>query len=301
MMKKIDPNILPQRNFYPGSKWVYIKIYGGIGICDNLLSDTILPAMNGLIRNGLIKQWFFIRYSDPDFHIRLRIELINIQAFGAVVAVVNKKFSKLCDSRKMIKFMIDTYSREIERYGALSIDSTEQIFCIDSDYVCKILRELRNKNPNFRWMTGFYLIDSFLECFDYNFEEKLKVIGEMSRSYSLEFGFNEHNLKQLNSVYRNRRNSIRKVLEKQFADDEWNRLYTIMDVRKKRIKNVLNSTKLASKLNVISLIHMTMNRLFATQNRFHEMVMYYFLTKYYKSSIAIDKIENKKIYRYEEN
>ena len=72
------------RSFYPGDKWLYYKLYGGVKSCDFILPIYILPMMNRLKRMHLISKWFYIRYSDPDFHIRLRIELTSNIYFADV-------------------------------------------------------------------------------------------------------------------------------------------------------------------------------------------------------------------------
>ena len=64
-----------ERNFYPGESWLYIKVYGGITACDQLLVDVIYPTIISLKRTKVIVNWFFIRYYDPDFHLRNVLQL----------------------------------------------------------------------------------------------------------------------------------------------------------------------------------------------------------------------------------
>ena len=46
------------RSFYPGSEWLYFKIYLGISTADDVLKNTIKPLMNGFLR----KSWILYRY-----------------------------------------------------------------------------------------------------------------------------------------------------------------------------------------------------------------------------------------------
>lgn len=64
---------LETRDFYPGDEWVFFKLYGGIAICDKILFTHVLPLTNFLESEGTIDKWFFIRYSDPEFHLRIRL------------------------------------------------------------------------------------------------------------------------------------------------------------------------------------------------------------------------------------
>lgn len=59
------------RTFIPGSQWVYIKLYTGEKTADDLLIQVIAPVIKKVQKAQHIKKWFFIRYSDPDFHLRI--------------------------------------------------------------------------------------------------------------------------------------------------------------------------------------------------------------------------------------
>lgn len=67
-----------QRNFNIGSEWLYYKFYCGVKTADKLLTEVIKPLTEELQTKQLIDKFFFIRYTDPDLHIRLRFHLIDI-------------------------------------------------------------------------------------------------------------------------------------------------------------------------------------------------------------------------------
>ena len=65
----------------------------------------------------------------------------------------------------------------------------------------------------------------------------------------------------------------------------------ILNRRKNDLEEItkkLNKEELQwiSDYSLSSLIHMTMNRFFKSKNRLHEMVIYFFLYKYYDSYLA---------------
>ena len=39
---------------------------------EKILTDIILPITNKLKKDGIIDYWFYIKYLDPDYHLRLR-------------------------------------------------------------------------------------------------------------------------------------------------------------------------------------------------------------------------------------
>ena len=282
------------RSFYPGDKWLYYKLYGGVKSCDFILPIYILPMMNRLKRMHLISKWFYIRYSDPDFHIRLRIELTSNIYFADVIHYIAKDIIKLCNAKMLYDYSINTYRREIERYGINAIYLTENIFYIDSELIINILKKIRRCNGNIRWEIGLYLVDRYLNCFGYSDSKKLEIIGKMSESYHKEFGFNEHNMKPLNSMYRELRPIINNILSDKSEDTIWINIASMMQKCCKEIVKLDGYKELYIHLNISSLIHMTINRLFASKNRLYELIIYDFLTRYYKSKIAIAQINYEK-------
>jgi len=79
-----------KRTFILGEEWLYYKIYCGAKTADLLLTDTLRPLLNRLTATNQINQWFFIRYTDPENHIRLRLHFNDIETMGWVIQVSKK-------------------------------------------------------------------------------------------------------------------------------------------------------------------------------------------------------------------
>lgn len=127
------PEILPRRMFLPGSEWLYVKIYAGRMTLDNLLSGRLSAVMRRLLDSGFVKQFFFVRYNDPDPHLRIRFQGNPAELFHQTV--LGELFHELemeVESRAIHKIQTDTYQRELERYGFQSINLFESIFYHDS-------------------------------------------------------------------------------------------------------------------------------------------------------------------------
>ena len=58
-----------ERIFIPGSQWLFFKLYTGTQSADVLLAEQIGPLMKRLRDCGAIDDFFFIRYTDPLFHL----------------------------------------------------------------------------------------------------------------------------------------------------------------------------------------------------------------------------------------
>ena len=77
-----------QRDFSLGSEWLYYKLYCGPLVADRVLLDAIRPLTAELQAQGLVDTWFFVRYADPDHHLRVRWHLPDARQLGAVVQVI---------------------------------------------------------------------------------------------------------------------------------------------------------------------------------------------------------------------
>jgi hypothetical protein len=80
-----------QRTFVIGDKWLYYKIYCGVKTADMLLLEVIKSLTEQLIEEKIIDRWFFIRYSDPEPHVRFRVQFIDIKNIGASTINLNKE------------------------------------------------------------------------------------------------------------------------------------------------------------------------------------------------------------------
>ena len=63
-----------ERSFTPGSAWLFVKLYTGTGgrpirCCVSFVGPVVREAM----QSRAVDRWFFIRYGDPDHHLRLRL------------------------------------------------------------------------------------------------------------------------------------------------------------------------------------------------------------------------------------
>ena len=74
------------RFYLLGSKWLYLKIYTGIKVGEDLLIKDIYPIVIQLKKKGYVSEFFFIRYSDPDFHFRVRIKMIDTSCLPVLIS-----------------------------------------------------------------------------------------------------------------------------------------------------------------------------------------------------------------------
>jgi len=263
------------RTFEPGSEWLYFKIYCSSAFSDSILLEVVKPTIDALLLQGVIREAFFIRYADPHYHIRFRLHLATdpVQnqlqtAIDQVYALV-KPFSA---NRTVWKLQVDTYEREVERYGIDEMLASEEAFFYDSQLYLRCLAdESFAEDPQKRFLTALKNMDRWLTLFGMNPEEKATFCLEMSDAFAMEFG-NDVKL-QLDLQFREWKGEILKFL----SADDYNELFTWRD-------QSLNPLALPIE-NISSYIHMSMNRWFATDQRLMEYMAYLFCGKHYNQLV----------------
>ncbi len=138
----LAPLIVRDRKaFGPGSSWIYAKVYLGKIIANTVLLDAFAPLIAELKATGAIDRWFFVRYADPAFHVRLRFHAVSDQAAEHVRAELSSLANGLLDRGIVDRITFDTYQPEYERYGdAEGLAAMESLFTIDSDRVLATLQ-----------------------------------------------------------------------------------------------------------------------------------------------------------------
>jgi len=289
-----------QRNFILGDSWLFYKIYTGPKTSDVILTEAIRPVAGKLVKEGIIDKWFFIRYSDPRHHLRVRFHYSTPENIAVIINSLLPLFRDFIDKDLVWKIQADTYKRELERYGNNTIELAESLFFHDSEMIVEFLNMIEgDEGEELRWLFSLRAMDSFLDGFMYSEEEKLHLMERLKTGSGEEFGMGRPLKKQLDGKYRQQREKIdRFMIFREEDNPDYAPILEILEEKNKRIapivREILKHRKeetLDVPLNDLmgSYIHMLMNRLFKSKNRMHEMVCYDFLYRYYRSSIARKK------------
>jgi len=143
----VHPREAPQhpreaRSIPPGGEWLFVKLYTGSAESDNVLRSLIRPFVAAMRESGLISSWFFIRYADPDTHLRIRFRGAPSALAGEVLPQLRQWCIPWFADRRIWRIQCDTYEREIERYGGVEATGlAEALFAADSDAVLAILND----------------------------------------------------------------------------------------------------------------------------------------------------------------
>ncbi len=283
-----------KRSFVIGDSWLYYKLYTGPKTADLILTEIINPIAQELLDNDIIEKWFFIRYADPKYHLRVRFHYNNPSHILEIISRLHEPFENYLEKDLLWQIQLDTYHRELERYGTKTIELSEMLFFHDSKMIVNFLNLIEGDDgENIRWLFGLRAIENLLSNFEYGDKEKLKLLEKLKTDFGIEFGMSRYLKKQLDEKYRTLREDINDfmVFTKK-TNPNFKSIIDVLDDKTNDIKDIVvkileyNKNKLLQmELDdlISSYIHMLMNRLFKSNNRLNEMVCYDFLYRYYKS------------------
>jgi thiopeptide-type bacteriocin biosynthesis protein len=287
------------RNYTPGSEWLYLKIYCGYALTEELLSTYFAEKLPEWQEQGLLENFFFLRYADPNPHLRLRFRNTEDRSKNdLLLKIIFEDLQPYLESGQIKKIQADTYQREIERYGASTMALSEQVFHADSLAVLGIVNMLEGpEGEEYRWKIAARGLDILLDDFDFSLPMKKSLLGNLQKGFAEEFGGPKLLNKQLNDKYRKHQKNIESFLDE--TEDEQNEIEDVISIFKERsavnrgvaAEIIRLSTEESGNPNqhwdlLSSYIHMYLNRLFVAKQRKHELIIYHFLEKYYASKVA---------------
>ena len=290
--KQLDTTI--QRCFAPGSEWFSMKIYAAQSTAELVLLDNILPVLEQCKAEGLFRQWFFIRYGDPDWHLRLRMQGEPEVLYGRVLPLLQQKLAPVLSCGRIHRIELFTYQREVERYGGnAAMGLVEQVFEVDSDFVIRTLLLCRVYGESVRWRMALLGVDTMLTAFGYDLLRKSELISELRQGFGQEFHEHAQLRTQLGKKYRDFQGSLQRDFAQITDDTEAEPLLEMQQLCRQlqqrlepivdKIFELQQKNQLSCSIDTLlhSLLHMFNNRIFKAYGREQELVVYDFLRRHY--------------------
>ena len=179
--------IMPvERQCFPGEDWIYLKWYAACSQHEALITGPLRNIVDRVHKQGLVDRWFFIRYNDPEPHLRLRFHARDTSSIHSLLTVALEMSIQLARSGHIQRYTLDTYEREVERYGGPdAIDLLEQVFTVDSSITSNILatRYARHLDLDLPAIAVFTL-DHFFSSWGCDLAQRLKWTHSASDKYA---------------------------------------------------------------------------------------------------------------------
>ena len=296
----------------PGSEWLYSKLYTGSATADQVLRELIAPVVAAMRAAGAFDRWFFIRYDDPDHHVRVRFHGPPARLAAEVLPAMHAATEAFMADGRVTKVQLDTYEPEWERYGGpTGLDIGERMFAIDSD-ACLAILDLMGGDEGLdaAWRLTLVGIDQLFRDLGLDLDERHRVARNAAGMLRGEYGSGEGGAlataadKALGDRFRKERGALEELF------DPARRMNTIfapgievLDARSRALVPVVAALREAERAGQLtssisemawSYAHMFANRMLRSAPRAQEMVLYDFLARLYESQKARARAQAKK-------
>jgi len=125
----------------PGDDVLFLRVSGDKGELLSVVDEIASQVIVELVADGSITHWFFLPYSDPRPHIRIRMFGAPLALYGVGLSRIRSLLAPLAIQRRIDDVRIDTYDREIYRYGGVrGLVLCEHAFCVSSEYALEFHR-----------------------------------------------------------------------------------------------------------------------------------------------------------------
>ncbi|AKD55848.1 lantibiotic dehydratase [Spirosoma radiotolerans] len=268
------------RHFAPGSQWVYLKLYAGCAYLDELLLESLPDFLTDLAQRQLIQSWFFIRYLDPQNHLRIRFLATEAQDRSLLDAVSAWANQLMTTDSRVMQVQFDTYQREIERFGSTTIEICENWFWYDSRAVLNLL-VLLNGQPDWqRLRVGCLFVHQLLIAWQYDPISQCHLVETWRDSFLREFRVDKSFQTDVNSLFRDHKHALVKP-----SPNEQILIGLLTDYHAQAAtfhKNLQTADAQSPERLLSSITHLFLNRLFIDSQRKNELIVYCFLSKLIK-------------------
>lgn len=237
--------------------YVYLKLYLDMEYADKFILNMISPFINRLDEDGILDKYFYIRYADPNFHIRLRLCAKNKALYNKLLLTVQEWVNRLYTEREIEKYEFAIYERETERYGGEEcMPEIERLFFADSDLAIQVISQKSNLNESemhtlCAWILAQTVLDLVSKDEIKNAIVSPRIDKDARRSYRM---IRDDILSLINTQGAKYNNSNFEALFKSISE----RHRICLDLRAK-FKQISMSNDLSD--TVRSIIHMTSNRI----------------------------------------
>jgi thiopeptide-type bacteriocin biosynthesis protein len=166
---------------YPGSDWLFLKFYGNSNRENEFIAFRLREICKQAVDEKLAERYFFMRYDDPEPHIRLRFNGEPTTLTTNLLPQLYEHSVTLKKEGLLSRLVLDTYEREVERYGGPeSINFAEDVFYKDSEIVQEFIYLIRNDELNFDLenLVIVSIID-YLNSFELEIDEQIEFLNSV--------------------------------------------------------------------------------------------------------------------------
>jgi class I lanthipeptide synthase len=282
--------------FLPGSEWLQVNVYCSRAACDRILRASVGPLVGRAIRLGAVSRWFFVRYGDPAFHLRLRFNGDPSALREELLPDVHRTFTQLAQGGFISRIQFDTYQPEVGRYGGSeAMRICEDIFHADSVAALELLGIFAERGDDeLPWRAAILGIHAMLDAFHFDLSQRARTLAVLEHDFGARFDLERSQLRhELGAGYRQRRGEVENLLlpggwsdgAAGSVDAALTKRGRALDLAFERLKSLASAGRLRVGLEELagSLVHMQLNRFLSSAQNAQEVVIYDWMRRAYLS------------------
>ena len=119
-----------------GGEWAFFRTY-----CNPSATHAVLRRVRASFAQfALLAEtellWFFVRYSEPEYHLRIRVKCSPRALWETVAVGIQDCIEALVSDKVLIRYDLASYEPEFSRYGGeRGVALAERVFHLDSEFV----------------------------------------------------------------------------------------------------------------------------------------------------------------------
>ncbi|OIV40467.1 lantibiotic dehydratase [Flavobacterium johnsoniae] len=266
---------------FPSQQALYFKIYIKNEQADSIILEKLNLILSELSAIKAFDHFFFIRYKDPGYHFRIRFfsDKLNLES---ILNSLNEGFQEEINSFIIDKIQIDTYEREIERYGGKTgMILSEKIFYYDSICVLNVLLWIeKNDMETQKWIIAMQGVHHLLDDFSTNLNEKITILEQLRDYYYGMISNRSQVNKKVSAFFQEKKKNIEILMDKQTFKHHFFDFFEIRSFKNNSVIAEINEAKI--RYDTENYIHMFLNRFFESDQNQQEIIIYDLLIRYYK-------------------
>jgi lantibiotic biosynthesis protein len=276
--------IIRHPKLMPMEEWIYYKLYCHSVRANELIGLIQQHIIRKLKTAGLIHNWFFIRYADPDFHIRLRFAA-DVENVPIINSMIHDVLRPAFSNGLISEMQITGYEREWERYPEAIITEVELSFQSSSDLVAAYLvATITNESQPEHYQFAIRSVLLLIAPYELPAKDLLELFSHLYLAFEKEFSISHEALN----------GKLRELKTSGILDDRSNMtetpdrdLWQSFGQSHNEVADKISNWPKERKCRLVAdLIHMHLNRFFVTDARRQELMVYYCLFKKHQAEKA---------------
>jgi thiopeptide-type bacteriocin biosynthesis protein len=273
-LKPAENGLKVRRSFLPGEEWLYVKIYAHYSLTNEILINFVLPVVKKYKKDNPGFKWFFIRYKDPNNHLRLRFFTAGRSSY-TLLSELTSRLQPWSREGKIADVILDSYQRELEKYSAVLINEIESFFYRDSEFILFAFTT-HELTHTFKLSFAVHSTLHLIHCFIRDKKDRLDFLNDVLNNLSAEFSREKEVIRKLDVKYR--------MFQKEligYQVKKNNQSFNYYQQLMLELNEKTTDWEGTDKYNLlINLVHMHVNRIFENNPREYEYLVYHFMKKH---------------------